>query len=197
MTERNDIVDLEPQARRVKALLGNVSDDQLTAPTPCVGRSVGDLIDHIMGFALAFRHAAEKSPLPGGPFGPQQPSAANLPPDWRDRLPDRLDELVAAWREPGAWTGMTEAGGVPMPGAVAGVVALDELLIHGWDLARGTGQPYDGDPATVEVCRAMLAQQASDHGTPGLFGPRVAVPDDAPALDRALGLSGRDPGWKP
>jgi hypothetical protein len=27
------------------------------------------------------------------------------------------------------------------------------------------------------------------------FGPRVAVPDDASAFDRLLGLSGRDPKW--
>jgi hypothetical protein len=30
-----------------------------------------------------------------------------------------------------------------------------------------------------------------------VFGPVVPVPDDAPLLDRVIGLSGRDPGWKP
>lgn len=29
----------------------------------------------------------------------------------------------------------------------------------------------------------------------GLYGPKVAVPADAPALDRILGLTGRDPAW--
>jgi hypothetical protein len=31
----------------------------------------------------------------------------------------------------------------------------------------------------------------------GLFGPVVEVPDDAPLLDRVIGLTGRDPAWSP
>jgi len=30
-----------------------------------------------------------------------------------------------------------------------------------------------------------------------LFGPVVEVPDDAPLLDRVIGLTGRDPAWSP
>jgi hypothetical protein len=36
---------------------------------------------------------------------------------------------------------------------------------------------------------------AADDG--GLFGPPVAVPDDAPAIDRLIGATGRDPHWAP
>jgi len=44
--------------------------------------------------------------------------------------------LAGAWQEPDAWTGMTVAGPVEMPGEIAGLVALNELVIHGWDVAR-------------------------------------------------------------
>lgn len=55
---------------------------------------------------------------------------------WRDTLRQRLPALVEAWRSPEAWDGMTRAGGVDLPGEVAGLVALNELVLHGWDLAR-------------------------------------------------------------
>ena len=41
------------------------------------------------------------------------------------------------------------------------------------------------------------AKPENAAGREGLFGPVVPVPADAPALDRALGFAGRDPGWAP
>jgi len=104
--------------------------------------------------------------------------------------------LADDWSDPAAWEGMTAAGGVDLPGDVAGIVGLDELVIHGWDLAKATGQPagYDG-PGLEEVFR--LVTEFRGGGIEGLFGPEVPVPDDAPVLDRILGVSGRDPGWQP
>ena len=42
---------------------------------------------------------------------------------------------------------MTKAGPVEMPGEIGGLVALDEIVIHGWDLATATGQPFAVDAA--------------------------------------------------
>lgn len=100
------------------------------------------------------------------------------------------------WRDPDAWTGMTAAGGVDLPGDMAAVVALDELVLHGWDLAKAIGEPagYDG-PELEAVYGAVSHFRAA--GIEGLFGPAVVVPDDAPLFDRTLGLAGRDPGWSP
>jgi uncharacterized protein (TIGR03086 family) len=90
---------------------------------------------------------------------------------------------------------MTSAAGVPLPGEVAGLVALDELVVHGWDLAVATGQPYS--PSVEEVDAAMSFVTAFDAPRDGgLFGAIVPVPDDAPALERLLGLTGRDPAWR-
>ncbi len=91
---------------------------------------------------------------------------------------------------------MTAAGGVDLPAAVAGVVALDELVIHGWDLAKATGQPAGYDGPELEAVHGMV-QHFRSSGIEGLFGPPVLVPDDAPLLDRILGIAGRDPSWEP
>jgi uncharacterized protein (TIGR03086 family) len=118
-------------------------------------------------------------------------------PDWRTRIPVQLDDLGAAWRVPSAWEGTAVAGGVEMPAPAMAVVALDELVIHGWDLAVATGQPYAPDGASVQACvgfASSVGESAEERA--GLYGPRVPVPDDAPAFDRLLGLTGRDPGWR-
>ena len=184
--------DLTIAARRIAGLVDSVGDDALGRPTPCEGYTVGDLLDHIAGAVVAFTAAAVKQPLDGGSRG----DAANLGEDWRTRIPQEVLGLAEAWRSPDAWTGMTAAGGVDLPGDLAGVVALDELVIHGWDLAKATGQvpAYDG-PGLEAVYATVAKFRAS--GIEGLFGPPVTVPDDAPLLDRILGIAGRDPAWEP
>ena len=184
--------DLEPAAHRMARLVEAVPDTALARPTPCERYTIGDLLDHIAGSVLAFTAAAVKRPLEGAPSG----DAANLPPDWRARIPRNARALADAWRAADAWTGMTRAGGVDLPAEMAGVVALDELVIHGWDLAKATGQPAGYDGPGLEAVHAMV-QHFRSSGVEGLFGPPVPVADDAPLLERILGLAGRDPRWEP
>jgi uncharacterized protein (TIGR03086 family) len=193
------VLDLDPAARKVVRLLDGVPDGGLDGPTPCTGTPVAQLLDHLTGLSVAFTQAARKTPPEGGSKPPSS-SADHLDPDWRDVLPRRLGELADAWRDPAAWEGMTEAGGVTMPASVLGVVALDELVLHGWDLARATGQPFRCDPASAAAVLEFTAESAKPEnaaGRDGVFGPVVPVPADAPPLDRALGFAGRDPGWTP
>ncbi|MDH2389232.1 TIGR03086 family metal-binding protein [Streptomyces sp. HNM0663] len=198
-----DHPDLRPAAHGVARLLRSVRDDRLSGPTPCPEYAVRELLAHLTDLSAAFRDAARKDL---GPTTGTDPGAAPpvLRDDWRAVLPRRLDELADAWRQPSAWQGDTQAGGVRLPAAVAGRVALNELLIHGWDLARATGQPYAPEEASLEVSYEMLAPAAegageSGDGTDGggLFGPPVPVPRSAPLLDRVIGLSGRRPDWRP
>jgi uncharacterized protein (TIGR03086 family) len=190
-----DRIDLEPAANQVRRLLDGITDGDLDRPTPSTDTSVATLLDHLMGLTLAFTWAARKTPTPGGP---PSADASALDPRWREELPVRLSALVAAWREPAAWTGDATAGGVTMPAPQMAAVALDELVMHGWDLAKATGQPFDVDPASAAVVLAFTAESARpEHAgmRDGLFGPVVPVPDDAPDFDRALGYAGRDPNW--
>jgi uncharacterized protein (TIGR03086 family) len=188
-------LDLGPQAAEVARVVAAVRDDQLTDPTPCDGTSVAAMLDHLVGLTLAFRRGAEKTPQDGGPSA----DADLLPADWRERLPAQLDALVAAWQQPSAWEGFTEVGGVNMPAAAMGVVALNEVLVHGWDLAAAVGRPYDVDPAAAQRCLEFAVELATDapEVRNGMYGPSVPVPEDAPVFDRLLGQTGRDPAWQP
>ncbi|MFD7709953.1 TIGR03086 family metal-binding protein [Streptomyces sp. NPDC059785] len=190
-------LDLGPQALIVARLAAGVRDERLDAVTPCPDLPVRDLLRHLIGLSAAFRDAARKdlgvsTDVPGGA------SPRGLGPDWRETLVKALDGLADAWREPAAWTGETRAGGVDLPGSVAGAVAADELVVHGWDLARATGQDYEPDPGALRAAYGFLlaAAEAPNRGG-GAFGPVVPVPEDAPLLDHVIGLSGRDPHWKP
>jgi uncharacterized protein (TIGR03086 family) len=195
---RSAALDLEPATSALAGIVQNIGDDRLGAPTPCPGADVGALLDHVDGLCRAFTAAAAKTPL-DAPGGTGSSSAARLPADWRVRIPARLAELAQAWRDPEAWSGMTAAGGVEMPGEVTALVALDEVVVHGWDLAVATGQPYAVDERMVAAARDFVEGAAAENpeGTPGLFGPPVRVAPEAPALDQLLGLTGRDPVWRP
>jgi uncharacterized protein (TIGR03086 family) len=179
-------------------LLDGVRDSQLSDPTPNHGTSVGALLDHFLSFAAAFTAAARKTHGVNGP--PPKPSADNLPPDWRAELAARLRTLADAWQDPAAWEGMAGAGGATGTAEQMGLAALDEVVLHGWDLAKATGQPYTVDPASAAAVLAFTeatAQPGAEAMRKGLFGPVFDVPPDAPAFDRALGFAGRDPAWSP
>ena len=189
-----DPLDFDPATTTMARLVRGVTDEQLSDPTPCPDYTVADLVDHIGGLAYAFTASAVKGEVPeeGG-----SGDGSRLEDGWRDRIITQLGELAKAWRDPASYDGITMAGPIEMPADVAALVALDEVVVHGWDLARATGQRYEPDAADVAAILPFLEAFASAEGVPGLFGPAVAVPADAPAFDRALGLSGRDPGWRP
>ncbi|MBA2955330.1 TIGR03086 family protein [Nocardioides sp. MAH-18] len=191
-----ETLDFAPATRAVAAVVTGIGEDQLGNPTPCPGLTVADLLDHLGGLALAFTWAATKQTPEGGTEAAFDGS--RLSPTWRAEIPAALDELAVAWTDPAAYAGMTMAGPVEMPGEVAALVALDEVVVHGWDLARATGLPYDPDEAAVLACLGFASSfdVPPDAGA-GPFGPPVPVPDSAPALDRLAGATGRDPAWRP
>jgi uncharacterized protein (TIGR03086 family) len=186
-------IDLAPATQRLAALVREVRDDQLGGPTPCPAYTVGDLLDHLLGIPAAFIGAARKEP---GDVA-QPGAAANLPADWRERLPRDLTDLAAAWAEPGAWEGETQVGGIDMPGAACGIVALEEVVVHGWDLARATGQPYAAEEEELRPILEWFATFPPDARSDDGFAAPPPVGDDASLLDRTIAESGRDPAWRP
>jgi uncharacterized protein (TIGR03086 family) len=190
-------LDFDPPVRQLRALLLGVDDDELTAPTPCDDWTVAALLDHLMGLAYAFTQAARKrTDTPGVDGPPPQPSAQHLSRHWRSRLPVLLEDLATAWKEPDAWTGTATAGGATMPATAMGTVAMNELIMHSWDLARATGQDYAADPRTLEVLLEFLSQWPAE-GVPGMFGPAIPPAPEDDLLEQTLARAGRRARWRP
>ena len=124
-------------------------DDQLDAPTPCTEWTLEGLLAHIHQFATVFTANAQK--LPPAPVD-------GLPADWRRVIPLRLDELARAWRDPSAWQGRVSAGGVEMTGEENAVVAIEELVVHGWDVARASGQDFRPAAVSLEHVERFLGR---------------------------------------
>jgi hypothetical protein len=87
--------------------------------------------------------------------------------------------------------------GQEMPAALIGEMAMAEMLLHGWDLARATGQQLSvPDDVGGELLR-HIDETAQWGRSVGAYGPQVAVeePSGATAFVRALATSGRNPAW--
>lgn len=183
---------LDNAAAELRRVAAGVRDSQLDDPTPCADWSVRDLAAHTLGLTRAFTHTARHEPPDGSA------EVVELPPGWREQLARDLDSLVAAWRDPDAWSGASEAGGVTMPAAELAVVVLDELVLHGWDLARATGGDFFATDHDLAICRAFASAMSTPDtldSREGLYGPIVDTGADAPPLDALLGLAGRHPAW--
>lgn len=180
---------LDAAAERAVPVVRGIADDRLADPTPCVEYDVRSLADHLIQVVINFQKLAAK----------QDSDFASEPHymegDWRGRFADETAALVAAWAAPGAEDGTT--GSMGFPARTVGNMALGDLTVHAWDLARATGQEFTPDPAVVDEIGPALAQMAPMARQGGVFGEPVEVGDDASPFDRVLALTGRDPHWQP
>ncbi|SIR93240.1 TIGR03086 family metal-binding protein [Williamsia sterculiae] len=176
--------DLGSATASMSRLVTGVRDDQLGAPTPCNDWTVTQLLAHIHQFTAVFTTNARKQTA-------RPPTT--LVDDWRTSMPHDLGELAEAWRQPSAWEGRTSAGGVDMDAATNALVAVEELTVHGWDLARATGQIFS--PADDELSRVDEFVTMFGGAENGPYGPAVPVPPDADRVQTVIARTGRDPGW--
>ncbi|WP_086853285.1 TIGR03086 family metal-binding protein [Amycolatopsis kentuckyensis] len=165
----------------------------LTAPTPCAGYDVRGLLNHLLYWGPWLIAAGRREDPPAPARG--EAEAALVTDDWRADLEKQTETLVEVFGSPSAWTGTTALGTASLPSALVGAMVLGEFVLHGWDLARASGQPFQCAPeAAVAVYESAVAM-GDQARSMGVYGPVVAVGADASPLERALGATGRDPAW--
>jgi uncharacterized protein (TIGR03086 family) len=165
------------------ALIAAVRDEQWEQPTPCPEWNVRDLVGHMVtgnnGFTAALGGQPAAAPDDAEPASAYRASA---------------DALLDAFGQPGALEKIVTIPFGPVPGIAALHLRITEILVHGWDLARATGQrtAFPDDLAEQELAfsRGKLAGIPPGRSP---FGPPQPVADDAPAIDRLAACLGRKP----
>jgi uncharacterized protein (TIGR03086 family) len=176
-----------------------VPPDAWTAPTPCPGYDLRALVDHLSWGTVLSQRAATRTPLEHDWSTPAPPPFLDgrPPQEWAAALAPELDAAADAWADPAAWEGETVLGTAAMPAGVVGPMMTAEFALHGWDVARAAGAPYAVPEDVGAAVLAAVAPLAAMGRDGGWYGAEVPVPAGAPSFDRALGRSGRDPGWSP
>ena len=162
-----------------------VQPDQWGNQSPCEEWKARDVVGHIVmlhGVMLRVlgRTLSPAPSLDDDPLGAFRAARADVQ--------GILDDATAAGTEYDWYTGRLTVRQI-----IDQVASLD-MVFHGWDLARATGQDATMDP--VEVARfwaSGLTDSMDSLRAPGILGPEVPVPADASPQDRLLGLLGRNP----
>lgn len=171
----------------LKQVGAGIRVDQLESPTPCASFNVSGVLDHMSGLASAYAPAFRGDAPPS--LG-QSPAPADF--SLVVRFQAAMDALLDAVQSPGALDRTITTPFGPMPGSTfARLVAFDGL-IHGWDLATSTRQPWD-PPANLvaEVdafARQAIAPELRDGDT---FAQETLPAPDASPLVRLVAFSGR------
>jgi uncharacterized protein (TIGR03086 family) len=79
--------------------------------------------------------------------------------------------LATAWAEPAAWTGTTSRWGLELSNERWGQIVLTEMVVHGWDVARGTGQTFELPERTLQAVFDHVTTFVPNSPAPDAFGP--------------------------
>ncbi len=176
----------EAAAAQAERLVTAVSADQLADPTPCPAWTVRDLINHVTTGNLLFAAIVSDGPRPDR-------SADHLGDDHVAAFRDSLTRLSEAFAKHDVLSGTYATPMGEGPGALLVSMRFNELVVHGWDLAKATGQRTDLDQELAEASLASFrAAPFLPRGEGKPFGESMPVAADASAADRLAAFMGRE-----
>ncbi|KAB2351457.1 TIGR03086 family metal-binding protein [Actinomadura rudentiformis] len=173
-------------ARGVKA-------DQLGDVTPCAEYDVRALVNHwVLYTSHGLERRAQRRPIP------EELTERDFAGEegWAEAYAAQLDRAVAAWSDPAAWEGEIDLGFATSPASEVAQLIIKETAVHGWDVARATGQEFHVSDAVGEMLLKVVDEHAELYRQYDGFADPVPL-GSGTAFERALALSGRDPRWTP
>jgi uncharacterized protein (TIGR03086 family) len=178
---------LESAISSARGVLGNVKTDQLDDSTPCASWKVRDLINHIVGGQAFFTAGIKGEPMSGG-------DTDYASGDFVGDFDRNAKECVAAFSEQGAMERMCTLPFGTMPGSAFVNLAATDTFVHGWDLAKATGQDTDLDPQLAAGLLAGSRAAISDAvrgDEPMPFAKEQKAPAVCSAADELAAFLGR------
>lgn len=173
-------------------MVRGVKPDQLEASTPCEKWDVRLLLNHILQVDCALGLAGAGQPVSAQVWDRDLITAG----DWANRFDEEARAASAAWAKPEAWNATVGFGGMPMPATMAATMLISDLAIHGWDLARATGQDYRCDDDVAQLVHQFVGEMGEQGRQMGIYAAPLPVAEGASVFSRSLSLSGRDPQWQ-
>jgi uncharacterized protein (TIGR03086 family) len=175
----NEVLDQYRQASAWTADKAAGAASQLDAPTPCDDWDVRTLLSHMVETQRYFLDSArgEKATPPG----PEPRTQVGDDP--ARELRDAQQAVADAFAQPGV---------IDRTGPSLGIAFADQL-IHGWDVARATGQDTTMPDGLARSAYDMIHGRFTDEQRAGTFKPEVPVGDDASPQQRLLAYTGRQP----
>jgi uncharacterized protein (TIGR03086 family) len=186
MADAQVLADLDRALAATETVAAGVRSDQWAAPTPCTELDARGVLNHLVRGNFLFAAIIRDSPRP-------VPGTDHLGSDPRTAFRQAATDLREAFAAPEVLEAVYQAPFGAAPGARLAHVRVVEVLVHGWDLARATGQsadfPEDVAERALAGARRALITRPEGPGAP--FAAEVPVPRDAPAVDRLAGFLGR------
>ncbi len=195
LLDAGDLVDLVERGYDTAVrVLAQVQD--FSAPSPCADWTVRQVGNHLVGGLGLLTRIAEGETVPEHEFNAQATADTdNLGDDPAAALRAVADRSLAALRVPGVLERTFPfMGGTELPGVALANICLLESVVHGWDIACGTGFGYEVDEDVVAAVREFAGATVTDGSRGGQFGPAVAAPLDASVFVALLGHLGRRAG---
>jgi uncharacterized protein (TIGR03086 family) len=172
-----DMLDLYARASEWTLGKATVAGTDLEAATPCDGWDVRTLMNHMLETQQYFVGAAR---------------GLNVSPPNGDPPDIVTDDPAADFLEARSQTLHTfgEDGVIERTGPALGIAFADQL-VHGWDLARATGQDATMPDDLAAAAYETIHGKFTDDQRQGVFGPEIAVPEGASAQEKLLAYTGR------
>ena len=180
-------------AEATRVVTGAAETAALGQQTPCPDWDLRALLNHTI---LWTAYSAERRAHGESVAEDLMSKDFTAEPGYAEAYQAQISRAVRAWSDPEAWAGDRNVMGSAMPAADIAAMLIMEMVLHGWDIARATGQEYHADEALAQAVDETVQAQAELLRKYQGFADAVEAGPVATTFDRALALSGRDPAWE-